>query len=119
MHRKAITALTLAAALVVTPALAATPATAAAKPNLRACYDGKCKFTFTKPVKFRVAKKYDLDGYVHVAKEWSDMLGQDVVAVWSGGSTAYSGVGTSGGINKLDFRVLSITDQGATIRFIG
>ncbi|MEQ4722880.1 hypothetical protein [Nonomuraea sp. B19D2] len=119
MHRKAITALTLAAALVVTPALAATPAAAAAKPNLRACYDGKCKFTFTKPVKFRVAKKFGLDRWVHVAKEWSDYAGQDVVVVWSGGSTVSATEGFSGGINKLDFRVPSITDQGATIRFTG
>ncbi|MEV4116609.1 hypothetical protein [Nonomuraea sp. NPDC049695] len=119
MPRKTITALALACALVAAPALTATPAAAAAKPNLRACYDGKCTFTFTKPVKFRVAKKYGLSGWVHVAKEWSDLFGTDVVAVWSGGSSAYGGEGTSGGINKLDFRVLSITGTGATIRFTG
>jgi hypothetical protein len=119
MHRMTITALTLACTLIAAPALAASPAAAAAKPNLRACYDGKCKFTFTKPVKFRVAKKYGLSGWVHVVKEWNDFVGADVITVWSGGSTAYLGEGTSGGIGKLDFRALSITDQGATIRFTG
>lgn len=119
MHRRAITALTLACALIAAPALAATPAAAAAKPNLRACYDGKCTFTFTKSVRFRVAKKYGLSGWVHVAKEWNDLVGADVIAVWSGGSSAFMGEGTSGGIGKLDFRALAITGKGATVRFTG
>ncbi|MEV1176367.1 hypothetical protein [Nonomuraea sp. NPDC049784] len=119
MHRKALTALTLACALLAAPALAASPAAAAAKPSLRGCYDGKCKFTFTKPVKFRVARKYGLSGWVHVAKQYNEMAGADVIVVWSGGSSAYLGEGTSGGIGELDFRALSITGQGATIRFTG
>ncbi|MET9248097.1 hypothetical protein [Nonomuraea sp. NPDC003709] len=124
MHpRKAITALTLACALVATPALTATPAAASA-PNLRACYDGKCKFTFTRAVSFRVSSAYGL-GRVRVSKEFmGGLFNQDMVVVRAPGLTSSLGEGARGEFrygNKrtLNFRVLSITDRGATIRFEG
>ncbi|MEU6788645.1 hypothetical protein ABZ912_56475 [Nonomuraea angiospora] len=121
--RKAITALTLACALVAPPVLAATPAAASA-PNLRACYDGKCKFTFTRAVSFRVSSTYGL-GRVRVSKEhMGGLFNQDMVVVRAPGLTSSLGKGATGEFrhgNKrtLNFRVLSITDKGATIRFEG
>ncbi|MFI7618304.1 hypothetical protein ACIBP6_44510 [Nonomuraea terrae] len=116
MNRLALSSLTLACALVAAPALAATPAAAA--PALRGCYDGTCQFTFTKPVKFRVAKKYGL-AWVRVAKVWSDWAGTDVVQVTVPNGNVLMSEGASGSANKLNFRVVSITDQGAKIRFTG
>ncbi|TDD13459.1 hypothetical protein [Nonomuraea diastatica] len=125
MHRKAITALTLACAMVVTPAVAATPAAAAAKPSYRGCYDGKCKFTFSKAVSFRIsAKRYGFSR-VYVSKEYvGGIFNQDMVVVRGPGSTASLGEGARGnmrinGKNALSFRVLAITSKGATIRFTG
>ncbi|MEV6038293.1 hypothetical protein AB0L65_44590 [Nonomuraea sp. NPDC052116] len=124
MHpRKAITALTLACALVAPPVLAATPAAASA-PNLRACYDGKCKFTFTRAVSFRVSSTYGL-GRVRVSKEYmGGLFNQDMVVVRAPGLTSSLGEGARGEFRHgskrtLNFRVLSITDRGATIRFEG
>ncbi|MFG6201447.1 hypothetical protein [Nonomuraea sp. JJY05] len=125
MHpRKAITALTLACAMIAPPTLAATPAAASAKPNVRACYDGKCKFTFTRAVSFRVSSRYGL-GRVRVSKEYvGGIFNQDMVVVRAPGLTSSLGEGASGEFRHgkkrtLNFRVLSITDQGATIRFEG
>ncbi|MGW6495625.1 hypothetical protein [Nonomuraea angiospora] len=118
---KAITALTLACALVAPPVPAAA---AAAGPNLRACYDGKCKFTFTKAVSFRVSSTYGL-GRVYVSKQHvGGIFDQDMVVVRAPGLSSSLGEGARGEFrhgNKrtLNFRVLSITDHGATIRFEG
>ncbi|MBB5076731.1 hypothetical protein [Nonomuraea endophytica] len=121
MHRTTITALTLAAVMAAasfaTPASAATQfATAAAKPNLRACYDGKCKITITRPVSFRVAARYRLSR-VWVSKVYA--FNQDMVRVEGPGVATTLGAGGSGSINSLNVRVLSITDRGATVRFEG
>lgn len=125
MHpRMAITALTLACAMVAPPVLAAAPAAAAAKPNLRACYDGKCKFTFTRAVSFRVSSAYGFTS-VRVSKEYmGGIFNQDMVVVRAPGLTSSLGEGArgefrSGNKRTLNFRVLSITDGGATIRFEG
>ncbi|MEV4016637.1 hypothetical protein AB0J35_39680 [Nonomuraea angiospora] len=125
MHpRKAITALTLACAMVAPPVLTATPASATA-PNLRACYDGKCKFTFTRAVNFRVSSRYYGFTRVYVSKEYmGGMFNQDMVVVRAPGMTSSLGEGARGEFRygkkrTLNFRVLSITDQGATIRFEG
>ncbi|WP_347646535.1 hypothetical protein [Nonomuraea sp. B10E15] len=125
MHRKAISALTLACAMVVTPAVAATPAAATAKPSYRGCYDGKCKFTFSKKVSFRIsAKRYGFSR-VYVSKEFvGGIFNQDMVVVRAPGLTTSLGEGARGnmqsnGKNTLSFRVLAITSKGATIRFTG
>ncbi|GAB2937343.1 hypothetical protein ACFMQL_17185 [Nonomuraea fastidiosa] len=125
MHRKTLSALTLACAMVVTPAVAATPAAASAKPSYRSCYDGKCKFTFTKSVSFRISKKRYGFSRVYVSKEYvGGIFDQDMVVVRAPGSTVSLGEGAEGEIrinrkNALSFRVLAITSQGATIRFTG
>ncbi|MFI6299048.1 hypothetical protein ACIBEJ_46185 [Nonomuraea sp. NPDC050790] len=139
MHRPTITALSLAAAMTTaplaavpasatvpasaaTPASAAVPASAAtlasavAKPNLRACYDGKCKITITRPVSFRVAARYRLSR-VWVSRVYA--FNQPMVRVEGPGVATTLGQGAKGSINRLDVRVLSITDRGATIRFEG
>ncbi|MFD9942423.1 hypothetical protein ACFWYW_34410 [Nonomuraea sp. NPDC059023] len=114
MHRTTITALSLAA--VMAAASFATPASAAAKPNLRACYDGKCKITITKPVSFRVAARYRLSR-VWVSKVYA--FNQDMVRVEGPGVATTLGEGGSGSINSLNVRILSITGRGATVRFEG
>ncbi|WP_155341941.1 hypothetical protein [Acrocarpospora corrugata] len=121
----AITALTLACAVVVTPAVAAAPATATAKPTYRACYDGKCQFTFSDSVSFRISKKRYGFSRVYVSKEYvGGVFNADMVVVQGPGITSSLGEGGRGdmrrnGKNTLSFRVLAITSQGATIRFTG
>jgi hypothetical protein len=119
MRRKIIAALTLACcAGVAAPALTATPAAAtAAKRSLRGCHDGKCTFTFRKPVRFHVAKRYGLS-WVRVARYNAGMI-----VVSGPGVASYLGEGGSGSISggsaDLNFRVLAITSKGAKIRFTG
>lgn len=140
MQRIAIPALTLACAMIAAPALAVPPAGAtagtagatagaaagattgaavgaAAKRGMRACHDGKCTFTFTRPVKFRVAKRYRL-AWVRVARHNADM-----VVVQAPGLTVLLGEGANGsfkaGPDRLSFRLLDITQRGAKIRFTG
>ncbi|MER6948268.1 hypothetical protein ABT294_30000 [Nonomuraea sp. NPDC000554] len=118
MHRTTITALTLAAVMVAAP-FAAAPASAAAGPNLRACYDGKCKITITKPVSFRVSSRYRLSR-VRVSKVYvGGLFHADMVRVEAPGLVTTLGEGASGSLNSLSVRVLSITDRGATVRFEG
>ncbi|MFD1538789.1 hypothetical protein [Nonomuraea guangzhouensis] len=52
-------ALAVAASLALVPAVAPA-AFAAAKPNLRACYDGNCKITITKKVSFPVDPSFGI-----------------------------------------------------------
>ncbi|RBQ16279.1 hypothetical protein DP939_30380 [Spongiactinospora rosea] len=119
MHRLLITVLTLATIMMLAPAVTAAPAhAAAAKPNLRACYDGKCKFTFTRPVSFRVAKRYRL-GRVRVARVYNGAFGGHLVQVSGPGLVSTLSEGARGTLNGLSFRVLAITSRGATIRFTG
>lgn len=123
MHRTAITALALAtvmaaAPLTATPASATATATATAKPNLRACYDGKCTITITKPVSFRVSSRYHLSR-VRVAKVYSQIYNRDMVHVSGPGVSVTLGEGARGSLNSLSVRVLSITSRGAKVRFLG
>ncbi len=119
MRRKIIAALTIACcAAVAAPALTATPAAATtAKRTLRGCYDGKCTFTFRKPVRFHVAKRYGLS-WVRVAR-----YDADTIVVLGPNVATYLGEGGSGSISggpaDLNFRVLDITSKGAKIRFTG
>lgn len=122
MRSKTLSALALACAIIVTPAVAATPAAASAAPSYRACYDGTCKFTFRRPVSFRVSARLFGFSRVYVSKQYVATFDQDMVVVRAGNSTAYLSEGGSGWIRanrkkRLSFRVLAITSKGATIRF--
>ncbi|GGO15772.1 hypothetical protein GCM10010116_31730 [Microbispora rosea subsp. aerata] len=117
MHRIAITALALTTAA-ATASLTATPASAAAKPNLRACYDGKCTITITKPVSFRVASRYHLSK-VRVARVYNRYYDRYMVHVSGPGVSVTLGEGARGSLNSLSVRVLSITGKGAKVRFLG
>lgn len=126
---KALSGLTLACAMLVTPVVAAAPAAASATPGYRGCYDGRCQFTFRKPVSFRVNPSRYGFSRVYVAKRFvrsifNQEINQELVMVRAGGSTVYLGEGGEGEIranrkNGLSFRVLAITGKGATIRFTG
>ncbi|GAA4532045.1 MULTISPECIES: hypothetical protein [Nonomuraea] len=125
MKRFSITAIALACALAVAPALAAQPADAAAKPNLRSCYDGKCTFTFTKPVSFRVSATYG-SRKIRVSKVDAETVAVRTTSVrrvngrvLTTGGGVNLGEGGRGSVGGLSFRVLSVTDRGATIRFTG
>jgi hypothetical protein len=125
MNRLSITAIALMCALAAVPAIAAQPADATAKPNLRGCYDGKCKFTFTKPVSFRVSSKFGFPR-VRVSKVDAEMIAVQTTSVrrirgelHMTGGNVYLGEGSWGSSGSLSFRVLSVTDRGATIRFTG
>ncbi|WP_043627177.1 hypothetical protein [Nonomuraea candida] len=139
MYRLSVTALALACALAATPAAAhaatqatthatthaATRAATAAKPSLRGCYDGKCTFTFTRPVSFRVSSKYGFPR-VRVSKVDADTVAVRTASVrrirgqlHMTGGNVFLGEGGWGSSGSLSFRVLSVTERGATIRFTG
>ncbi|WP_433511750.1 hypothetical protein ACQP2T_49510 [Nonomuraea sp. CA-143628] len=118
MHRTATTCLTLAFAALTAIPIAAAPAsaaTAAAKPpNVRACFDGKCKITITKAVRFRISSRY---GFTRLSIA---RVGSGMVKVRGTGpgvsSTVVLGSGGRGTINNLSVRVSSVTQKSATIR---
>ncbi|MEU7739355.1 hypothetical protein [Nonomuraea sp. NPDC049158] len=121
MHRTATTCLALAFAAITAvpifaaPASAAAPTAAAAAkpPNVRACFDGKCKITITKAVKFRISTRY---GFTRLSIA---RVGSGMVKVQGTGpgvsSTVVLGSGGRGTINNLSVRV-SVTQKSATIR---
>ena len=117
MHRMATTCLALAfaAATAVVPAAAASASAAASKtPNVRACFDGKCKITITKAVTFPVSSQLGFTT-LSIAR-----IGSRLVKVQGTGpgvsSTSTLGAGGHGSVNNLSVRVLSITQSSATLR---
>ncbi|HEX4817168.1 MAG TPA: hypothetical protein VFV66_30875 [Nonomuraea sp.] len=110
-------ALALTAALVLGagagPAAAAGPAGAAAKPNLRACYDGACKLSLTKRVSFRVSPRY---GITRLAISFT---GSRVHVRGTGPgvrSEAFLGKGSSGSVNGIGVRIVSLSSGKAVLR---
>ncbi|GLW09740.1 hypothetical protein Misp01_48690 [Microtetraspora sp. NBRC 13810] len=85
---------------------------AAARPNLRACYDGKCRLTLKKSVKFKVSPRF---GVTQVAI----YLSSSRVRVKATGpgvtSQAYLGRGTSGSVNGIGVRVVSLSGGKAVL----
>lgn len=121
MHRTATTCLALAFAAITAAPIFAAPASAAAPtaaavakpPNVRACFDGKCKITITKAVRFRISSRY---GFTRLSIA---RVGSGMVKVQGTGpgvsSTVVLGSGGRGTINNLSVRV-SVTQKSATIR---
>jgi hypothetical protein len=97
-----------------TTAATVTAATAAtAKPNLRACYDGTCKLTLTRGVSFRVSSRF---GITRLAITFTSAT----VRVKGTGpgvmSQAYLGEGSTGSVNHIGVRVVSLSSGKAVLR---
>ncbi|MEV0385419.1 hypothetical protein [Nonomuraea sp. NPDC050643] len=110
------TALVMTASLALTPAATTTTtttATAAAKPNLRACYDGKCKLTLTKSVSFRISPRF---GITRLAISFT---GSTVRVKGTGPgvmSQALLGRGSSGSVNGIQVRIVKLSSSKAVLR---
>ncbi|MEV5498064.1 hypothetical protein AB0M50_21980 [Nonomuraea fuscirosea] len=116
MPVKISTALAVAASLVLTPVAAhatATAASATAKPNLRACYDGKCKLTLTKSVSFRVSSRFGITRLA-IAFNSSTVKVRGTGAYVS--SQAVLGRGSTGSVNGIGVRILSLSGSKAVLR---
>ncbi|MEU4544545.1 hypothetical protein [Nonomuraea dietziae] len=114
----------LATALTGLPASAAVPGTAvgaatsaaraaASAPNLRACHDGRCNLTLRKPVSFRVSSRF---GITRLAISFT---GHSVRVKGTGPgvtSQALLGEGTTGSVNGIGVRVLSLSSGKAVLR---
>ncbi|WP_406315360.1 hypothetical protein OHA77_00895 [Streptosporangium sp. NBC_01639] len=100
------------------PASSTTPVTSAAAPrsatgpNLRACYDGTCRLTLSKPVKFRVSPRFGVT-------RLSVSFGPDSVRVKATGSGVSSqvllGAGASGSVNSIGVRVVTTSSSKAVL----
>ncbi|MCA2221125.1 hypothetical protein [Nonomuraea aurantiaca] len=112
----ATTCLALAAAVVVsgTPVAAASTATAAGKTHdVSECFDGRCKITVTKPVSFPVSSSL---GFTTLS---ITRVGFAVKVQGTGSGVSSSttlSAGGNGSVGALTVRVLSITQNSATIR---
>jgi hypothetical protein len=86
---------------------------AATRPNLRACFDGKCKLTLTKKVSFRVSSKFGITRLSITFTRSSVRVrgtGPGVV------SQALLGAGSSGSVNGIGVRVVSLSGSKAVLR---
>ena len=115
MHRMATSFLALAFAAVAAVPVAAVPASASAAkaPNVKACFDGKCKITITSAVKFRVSSRL---GFTRLSIA---RVGSQSVRVQGTGpgvsSTTTLGAGGTGSVNNISVKVSSVTDKSATL----
>lgn len=115
MHRMATTCLAIAFAAVAAVPVAAVPASASAAktPNVKACFDGKCKITITTAVKFRISSRF---GFTRLSIARVGSSAVKVQGTGPGVSSATTlGAGGNGSVNNLSVKVSSITDKSATI----
>ncbi|MFF4414424.1 hypothetical protein ACFYY8_18000 [Streptosporangium sp. NPDC001559] len=105
-------ALAVAVSLTIVPA-GATTAFAAAKPNLRACYDGNCKISITKKVSFRIDPGF---GFTRLTLSFN-AGGVYVKSSGPGvsGSAYFSGSG-SVTVNGITVHALSLSGRKAVLR---
>ncbi|AQZ60710.1 unnamed protein product [[Actinomadura] parvosata subsp. kistnae] len=109
-------ALAVAAALAIVPAVtpAATAAsTAAAKPNLRACYDGRCNLTLTKSVSFRVSPRF---GITRLAISFDSSTVHVKGTARGAMSQVFLSEGATGSVNNIGVRVVSLSSGKAVLR---
>ncbi|MFB9527169.1 hypothetical protein [Nonomuraea roseola] len=86
---------------------------AATAPNLRACHDGRCRLTLRKSVSFRVSSRF---GITRLAISFT---GHSVRVKGTGPgvtSQALLGEGTTGSVNGIGVRVLSLSSGKAVLR---
>jgi hypothetical protein len=108
MRRVAIPLLTLAAVM------ATGVQAASARTNLRACFDGNCRITVSKPVSFRVSGRF---GFTKVSVRSGGSGLVRVQGTAPGVSSAVVlGAGASGTINNLAVRAESIKGRKMTVR---
>ncbi|MEV0826207.1 hypothetical protein [Nonomuraea rubra] len=105
-------ALAAAASIALVP-LAAPTASAAAKPNLRACYDGTCKLTLTKGVSFRVSSRFGLSRLAITFNSATVRVKGTGPGVMS---QAFLGEGSTGSVNHIGVRVVSLSSGKAVLR---
>ncbi|MFG1707786.1 hypothetical protein ACFLIM_31730 [Nonomuraea sp. M3C6] len=86
---------------------------AVAGPNLRACYDGKCKLTLTKRATFRVSSRFGLTRLTITFNSQSVRVRGTGPGVMS---EALLGEGTSGSVNNIGIRVVSVSSSKAVLR---
>ncbi len=93
--------------------VAAAPATNAVKPNLRACYDGKCKLTLSKTVRFRVSPRFGVT-------RLSISFNRTSVRVRATGpgvtSQAVLGLRSTGSVNGIGIQVVSLSRGKAVLK---
>ncbi|GAA3410872.1 hypothetical protein [Streptosporangium vulgare] len=96
-----------------TPVSAAAPAASAARPNFRACYDGRCKLTLSKAVRFRVSPRF---GVTRLSVSFT----RTSVRVRATGpgvtSQAVLGPRSTGSVNGIGIRVVSLSRTKAVLR---
>ncbi|MBN6053555.1 hypothetical protein JYK22_16560, partial [Nonomuraea sp. RK-328] len=88
-------------------------ATTAAKPNLRACYDGTCKLTITRAVSFRVSSRF---GITRLSISFTS---QSVRVKGTGPGVTSQAMftrGASGSVNGIRIRAASLTSGKAVLR---
>ncbi|MEU3169795.1 hypothetical protein [Streptosporangium sp. NPDC006930] len=82
-------------------------------PNLRACYDGRCKLTISKTVRFRVSPRFGVT-------RLSVSFGRDFVRVRATGpgvtSQAVLGLRSTGSVNGIGVRVVSLSRGKAVLK---
>ncbi|WP_436763044.1 hypothetical protein [Streptosporangium sp. V21-05] len=92
---------------------AAAPAANAAKPNLRACYDGRCKLTLSKTARFKVSPRFGVT-------RLSISFNRASVRVRATGpgvtSQAVLGLRSTGSVNGIGIRVVSLSRAKAVLR---
>ncbi|MFF5112006.1 hypothetical protein [Streptosporangium sp. NPDC000509] len=103
----------LAAVSAAAPATGAVARGKATGPNLRACYDGRCKLTISKAVRFRVSPRFGVT-------RLSVSFGRDFVRVRATGpgvtSQAVLGLRSTGSVNGIGVRVVSLSRNKAVLR---
>ncbi|MEO3874770.1 hypothetical protein ABGB18_38790 [Nonomuraea sp. B12E4] len=101
----------------LSPAAASTSETSADKPNLRACYDGKCKITITKSVSFPVHPRFHMKR-LRVGFSSNGVTANSSSGGGAGASSWSGGYVSKGGwmqINGIRVTVVSLSDSKAVL----
>ncbi|MDP4509937.1 hypothetical protein [Nonomuraea turcica] len=86
-----------------------------AKPNLRACYDGRCKLTLTKRVTFRVSSRFG------ITRLSVGFTGKVVTVKGTGpgiGAGASFSKGGSATVSGIKFSIVSLSSRKAVLNLV-